>query len=90
MTRKNIIIIGAAGRDFHNFNTYFREDDFVAQAPESWGGNVFHHRRILKDGQLYFFTYYDKDEMAQISFEGLGKMLNDRIQSIKNASISRN
>ena len=25
MTRKNIIIIGAAGRDFHNFNTYFRD-----------------------------------------------------------------
>ena len=25
MTRKNIIIIGAAGRDFHNFNTCFRE-----------------------------------------------------------------
>jgi predicted GTPase len=24
MKRKNIIIIGAAGRDFHNFNTYFR------------------------------------------------------------------
>jgi len=22
--RKNVIIIGAAGRDFHNFNTYFR------------------------------------------------------------------
>ncbi|MEN8230226.1 MAG: cyclic 2,3-diphosphoglycerate synthase [Bacteroidota bacterium] len=27
MTRKNIIIIGAAGRDFHNFNTYFRENE---------------------------------------------------------------
>jgi predicted GTPase len=27
MTRKNIIIIGAAGRDFHNFNTYFRDRD---------------------------------------------------------------
>jgi len=27
MTRKNIIIIGAAGRDFHNFNTYFRDND---------------------------------------------------------------
>ena len=26
MTRKNIIIIGAAGRDFHNFNTYFRDN----------------------------------------------------------------
>jgi predicted GTPase len=25
MTRKNIIIIGAAGRDFHNFNTCFRD-----------------------------------------------------------------
>lgn len=24
MKRKNIIIIGAAGRDFHNFNTYYR------------------------------------------------------------------
>jgi len=26
MTRKNIIIIGAAGRDFHNFNSYFRDN----------------------------------------------------------------
>jgi len=25
--RKNIIIIGAAGRDFHNFNTYYRDTD---------------------------------------------------------------
>lgn len=24
MTRRNVIIIGAAGRDFHNFNTYYR------------------------------------------------------------------
>jgi predicted GTPase len=27
MTRKNVIIIGAAGRDFHNFNTYFRNNE---------------------------------------------------------------
>lgn len=26
MTRKNVIIIGAAGRDFHNFNTCFRNN----------------------------------------------------------------
>ncbi|MBU5677640.1 cyclic 2,3-diphosphoglycerate synthase [Alkaliphilus sp. MSJ-5] len=26
MHRKNIIIIGAAGRDFHNFNTYYRNN----------------------------------------------------------------
>jgi len=23
---KNVIIMGAAGRDFHNFNTYFRDN----------------------------------------------------------------
>ena len=27
MAKKNIIIIGAAGRDFHNFNTYFRDNE---------------------------------------------------------------
>lgn len=26
MEKKNVIIIGAAGRDFHNFNTYFRDN----------------------------------------------------------------
>jgi predicted GTPase len=32
MSKKNVIIIGAAGRDFHNFNTYYRgnEDYSVA------------------------------------------------------------
>ncbi len=27
MNRKNVIIIGAAGRDFHNFNTFYRNKD---------------------------------------------------------------
>jgi len=27
MSTKNVIIIGAAGRDFHNFNTYFRDNE---------------------------------------------------------------
>jgi len=27
MERKNVIIIGAAGRDFHNFNTHFRDNE---------------------------------------------------------------
>ncbi len=27
MQKKNAIIIGAAGRDFHNFNTYFKENN---------------------------------------------------------------
>jgi predicted GTPase len=25
--RQRIVIAGAAGRDFHNFNTFFRDDD---------------------------------------------------------------
>jgi predicted GTPase len=28
MVRKNVIIIGAAGRDFHNFNNYYRDNEF--------------------------------------------------------------
>ncbi len=27
MIRKNIVIIGAAGRDFHNFNTFYRDNE---------------------------------------------------------------
>ncbi|MCL2861246.1 MAG: cyclic 2,3-diphosphoglycerate synthase [Firmicutes bacterium] len=27
MKKRNVIIIGAAGRDFHNFNTFFRDND---------------------------------------------------------------
>lgn len=27
MEKKNVVIIGAAGRDFHNFNTYYRNND---------------------------------------------------------------
>jgi predicted GTPase len=29
MTKRNVVIIGAAGRDFHNFNTRYRSDDSV-------------------------------------------------------------
>lgn len=29
MARKRILIMGAAGRDFHNFNTYYRDDKSV-------------------------------------------------------------
>lgn len=54
--KKNIIIIGAAGRDFHNFNTYFRDNErykvvafTAAQIPDIDG------RKYPKDlaGKLY-------------------------------------
>lgn len=42
--KKNIIIIGAAGRDFHNFNTYYRDNESynvvaftAAQIPDIYG-----------------------------------------------------
>ncbi|MCE5346946.1 MAG: cyclic 2,3-diphosphoglycerate synthase [Bacteroidales bacterium] len=56
MTRKNVIIIGAAGRDFHNFNTCFRNNEFynvvaftAAQIPDIDG------RKYPKElaGKLY-------------------------------------
>ncbi|MCK4715805.1 MAG: GTPase [Candidatus Marinimicrobia bacterium] len=44
MNRKNVIIIGAAGRDFHNFNTFFRNNEYynvaaftAAQIPDIEG-----------------------------------------------------
>jgi len=44
MEKKNVIIIGAAGRDFHNFNTYFRDNEAynvaaftAAQIPDIFG-----------------------------------------------------
>jgi len=46
MSKKNVIIIGAAGRDFHNFNTYYRKNDAynvvaftAAQIPDIEGRN---------------------------------------------------
>jgi predicted GTPase len=56
MSRKNVIIIGAAGRDFHNFNTYYRDEETynvvaftAAQIPDIDG------RKYPKElaGQLY-------------------------------------
>ena len=29
MSRTKVIILGAAGRDFHNFNTRYRDDESV-------------------------------------------------------------
>jgi predicted GTPase len=54
--KKNVIIIGAAGRDFHNFNTFFRKNDSycvvaftAAQIPDIAG------RKYPKElaGELY-------------------------------------
>lgn len=71
MSKKNVVIIGAAGRDFHNFNTYYRNKDeykvvafTAAQIPDiddrkypaELAGNLY------PDG----IPIYPQDKLAQI------------------------
>src|SRR5690625_3800356 len=71
MKKKNVIIIGAAGRDFHNFNTYFRDNNLynvvaftAAQIPDIDG------RKYPAElaGELYpeGIPIYAEEELAQL------------------------
>jgi predicted GTPase len=71
MTSKNVIIIGAAGRDFHNFNTYFRDNELynvvaftAAQIPDIDG------RKYPKElaGKLYpqGIPIYQESELTSL------------------------
>lgn len=71
MTRKKVIIIGAAGRDFHNFNTYYRDQEeyevvafTAAQIPDIDG------RKYPTElaGTLYpeGIPIYAQEELAQL------------------------
>ena len=71
MTRKNVIIIGAAGRDFHNFNTCYRDNEYynvvaftAAQIPDIDG------RKYPKElaGKLYpdGIPIYAEENLSQL------------------------
>ncbi len=71
MAKKNVLIIGAAGRDFHNFNTYYRDNaDYnvvaftAAQIPDIDG------RKYPAElaGSLYpdGILIYAQDELAKL------------------------
>lgn len=71
METKNVIIIGAAGRDFHNFNTYYRDNDSykvvaftAAQIPDIDG------RKYPSElaGKLYpeGIPIYSQDELPKL------------------------
>ena len=71
MTRKNVIIIGAAGRDFHNFNTCYRDNEYynvvaftAAQIPDIDG------RKYPKElaGKLYpdGIPIYAEEELPEL------------------------
>ncbi|NLJ58004.1 MAG: GTPase [Tissierellia bacterium] len=71
MNKKNVIIIGAAGRDFHNFNTYYRDNDLynvvaftAAQIPD------IDNRKYPSElaGKLYphGIPIYPQDKLAEL------------------------
>ena len=71
MKKKNVIIIGAAGRDFHNFNTYYRDNEAyrvvaftAAQIPDIDG------RKYPSElaGKLYpeGIPIYSQDELPEL------------------------
>lgn len=71
MTRKNVIIIGAAGRDFHNFNTCFRDNEnynviafTAAQIPDIYGRKY----PVELAGKLYpdGIPVYPEDKLAHL------------------------
>jgi hypothetical protein len=45
--------------------------------PESWGGNVFHQRRVFDDGQLLFLTNFHRNETAYIYIRSQGKSVKE-------------
>ena len=71
MKKENVIIIGAAGRDFHNFNTYYRDNEMynvvaftAAQIPDIDG------RKYPSElaGELYpeGIPIYPQEELADL------------------------
>lgn len=71
MEKKNVLIIGAAGRDFHNFNTYYRDNEAyrvvaftAAQIPDIDG------RKYPSElaGKLYpeGIPIYSQDELPEL------------------------
>ncbi len=75
MEKKNVVIIGAAGRDFHNFNTYYRDNEqynvvafTAAQIPDIDG------RKYPAElaGKLY------PDGIPIVAEEELGKLIKEK------------
>ncbi|MDH3566369.1 MAG: GTPase, partial [Desulfobacteraceae bacterium] len=71
MSKKKVIIIGAAGRDFHNFNTYYRgNEDYevvaftAAQIPDIEGRKY----PVALAGELYpeGIPIYAEEELEKL------------------------
>lgn len=71
MSRKNVVIIGAAGRDFHNFNVYYRDNEMynvvaftAAQIPDIDGRKY----PVELAGNLYpeGIPIYPEEELTEL------------------------
>ncbi|MFC2087807.1 glycosyl hydrolase, partial [Bacteroidota bacterium] len=47
--------------------------NFEVENPQGIQGKVFHHRRFFKDGQIIFWSNFDKHESASVSFSMAGE-----------------
>ncbi len=71
MARKNVVIMGAAGRDFHNFNVYFRDNEdynvvaFTATQIPNIDGRLYPPQLA---GKLYpeGIKIYDESELPEL------------------------
>lgn len=71
MSKKKVIIIGAAGRDFHNFNTYFKDNEsYIVQAFTATQIPDIHGRNYPPElaGRLYpeGIPIYEQKELAEL------------------------
>lgn len=71
MKKKNILIIGAAGRDFHNFNTCYRDNDLynvvaftAAQIPDIDGRK--YPAELAGDLYPQGISIYSQDKLAEL------------------------
>ena len=71
MSRKKVLIMGAAGRDFHNFNTYFRNNDeyeviaFTAtQIPDIEGRT--YPAELAGDGYSAGIPIYPEEQLVEL------------------------
>ena len=61
--------------DLEIIQDYFSMDGFRPVSPQDWGGRIFHMRRRLDEGQLLFFTNFDKEFSSDIQVQIPGRSI---------------
>ncbi len=69
--RRNLIY--AETNDEEIIYEHMKSDDYLPVDPGNWQGRIFHHRRMMEDGQLLFISNYDTLQTASIQFKCKGR-----------------